>query len=75
MRLCNIKKNKNYKVVKVGLDYKLNRRLADLGIYEGANIRLIRKSISGSTYLFEVVNIAVALRRAIVLKIIVKEDD
>lgn len=75
MRLCNIKKNKNYKIVKVGLDYKLNRRLADLGIYAGANIRLIRKSISGATYLFEVVNIAVALRRAIVLKIVVKEDD
>ena len=74
MRLCNVKKNKNYKIVKVMLEDKLSRRLADIGVYEGAYIKLIRKSISGSTYLFEIVIIAVALRRAIVVNIIVKED-
>lgn len=75
MRLCNVKKNKNYKIVKISLDDKLNRRLADIGIYEGASVKLIRKSISGSTYLFDVMKIAIALRRAIVVNIIVKEYD
>lgn len=74
MRLCNVEKNKNYKVVKVLMDKKLSRRLADIGIFEGANIRLIRKSISGSTYLFDVVNIAVALRKSILVNILVRED-
>ena len=62
MKVENLTLNKLYKIVDINMDDILHSRLNDVGIFEGAIIRVIRKSLLAESFVLGVHGVQMAIR-------------
>ena len=69
MLLTQIKEGQKVKIKKIMAGLKFKKRLADLGLYEGTIVKVVRNDISGGPILLKVLDSKIALGRGQALKI------
>ena len=69
MPLSQIQEGQKVKIKKIMAGLEFRGRLADLGIYEGTTVTVIRNGISGGPILLRVLDSKIALGRGQALKI------
>lgn len=73
MTLNELKINKKARVIEIQINSSIKRRLLDLGIIKGTNIKPVLKSPSGSPRAYEIKDTLIAIRNDDAEKILVEE--
>lgn len=69
MFLAEAKEGKKVKIKTILGGFRLKQRLADLSIYEGTTVEVIKNDLSGGPVLLKVLDSKIALGRGQVVKI------
>jgi len=71
-RLCDLKKGQYGKILSIEANYKLKRRLLELGLINGEVAKILSISPLKNSYLISIKNYTLALRKSILQSIFVE---